>query len=475
MSQLKRPNLDSVTSVNQDGSQYRIHPADVHGRFTVARQIVAIVLLIIYVALPWIPINGSPAVFLDVVQRKFHVFGLTLIPQDLWVLFFGISGVGFSLFFLTALLGRVWCGWACPYTVLLEHVFRRMERWVMGNAVERRAFESAAWSPQKWAKTLLMEGLHFFVASLFALVFASYFLSVQGLGRLMLDGPLAHVGMFVFVTGLSVVLWFCFSRFREQFCIMMCPYGRLQSALSDDDTMIIGYDHQRGEPRGAKGKTTGACVDCRRCVQVCPTGIDIRHGLQLECIGCAACIDACDEVMDKLGRDRGLVRYDSLRGLEGKKRRWLRPRVYVYAILASCGMLALSLVARDRVKPYFVTWGRASGAAYFVDPAMVRNHFQYRFVNKRNQTARLQVHLNAAPANCILSTNDQWIEVAAQSEVKGMAVIMMPRASYTGPFELTLGIHAEPGGVNFEEKLHFLGPAANAHYTDATNSETKSD
>jgi cytochrome c oxidase accessory protein FixG len=255
----------------------------------------------------------------------------------------------------------------------------------------------------------------------------------------------------------------------------MCPYGRLQSALSDDDTMIIGYDHQRGEPRGAKGKTTGACVDCRRCVQVCPTGIDIRLGLQLECIGCAACIDACDEVMDKLGRERGLVRYDSLRGLEGQKRRWLRPRVYVYALLAGLGLIALGLVAADRVKPYFVTWSRVNGAAYFVDPAMVRNHFQYRFANKRNQPAHLQIRLGHGPTGCVLSANEHWIDVPAQSETKGTAVVMMPRALYTGPFDLSLTITAQPGDVLFEEKLRFLGPAADSPHHDSEHDDSDND
>ncbi|HEY8992114.1 MAG TPA: cytochrome c oxidase accessory protein CcoG, partial [Luteolibacter sp.] len=339
----RSPDLDSVTTIGRDGSRVFLYPADVRGHWASLRRVAGALLIAIYAALPWIPVNGKPALFFDVAQRRFHVFGLTLVPQDLWVMFFGISGLGFTLFFVTSLLGRVWCGWACPYTVFLDHVYRRIERLIEGDAVARRKLAAAPWTAGKILRRGAKQSLYALSSALIAHVFLSYFLSVPRLYENIQEGPLAHATEFGIVACLTLVLWFCFGWFREQFCIVMCPYGRLQSALTDDDTLIVGYDENRGEPRGAKGKTTGDCIDCFRCVNVCPTGIDIRNGLQMECIGCTACIDACDSVMTKIGRPKGLIRYDSLNGLNGKPRRWWRPRVMAYTVLGLLGLAAFGV------------------------------------------------------------------------------------------------------------------------------------
>src|ERR1035437_1388414 len=237
----KKPNLDSVTTINDDGSRYFLHPADVRGRWVTARRLVGLVLIAICVLLPWIPINGHPAVFLDVEQRMFHLFGLTLVPQDLWVMFFAITGLGFTLFVATSLLGRVWCGWACPYTVFLDHVYRRIERWIEGDAIARRALDREPWHAVKIFKRVLKHLLFVIVAALIAHVFLSYFVSLRRLYGYMHEGPLQHATAFGIIAFLTLVLWFCFGYFREQFCIIMCPYGRLQGALIDDDTINVGY------------------------------------------------------------------------------------------------------------------------------------------------------------------------------------------------------------------------------------------
>jgi cytochrome c oxidase accessory protein FixG len=367
----KQPNLDSVTTINRDGSHYYLHTADVKGKWTFGRRWAASLLIAVYVLLPWLRVNGSPALFFDVESRQFHVFGLTLVPQDLWVMFFGITGLGFMLFFVTSLLGRLWCGWACPYTVFLDHVFRRIERWTEGDAVARRRLDAAPWTASKWLRRGLKHSLYLLCATLIAHVFLSYFVSIPRLYQHMQEGPLAHATAFGAVLFLTLILWFCFGWFREQFCAIMCPYGRLQSALTDDDTVVIGYDEKRGEPRGPKGKTDGSCIDCRRCVNVCPTGIDIRDGLQLECIGCAACIDACDDVMTLVGRPRGLVRYDSLNGLQGRKRRILRPRLLAYTILGLLGLTVFSITAWRRAKPFTADFSRMRGTMRIVLPSAI--------------------------------------------------------------------------------------------------------
>ena len=462
MQKNKRPNLISVTTINSDGSHYILHPADVSGRFTFFRRIFGILLIAVYVLLPWIPINGAPALFFDVENRRFHIFGLTLLTQDLWVFFFLISGLGFSLFFLTALLGRLWCGWACPYTVFLEHVFRRIERWIDGDANARRKLDAAPSSARKTIRRIVKQGLYILAAALIAHVFISYFVSLPRLYEFMREGPLQHGATFTIISALTAVLWFCFAWFREQFCIILCPYGRIQSALTDEETVVIGYDEKRCEPRGkASDPNAGACIDCHRCVQVCPTGIDIRNGLQMECIGCAACIDACDDIMRKVNRPTGLVRYDSTSGLAGKKRRIIRPRIWLYAGMGMIGFLALGFTAYHKAKPVFAEVSRMRGAPFFVDPTVVRNHYQLRLLNKRNQPVTFTVSLENTPAGFTLSGIGEPLTLAAHAEASRPMIVINDRIRYTGPAEITLKIQAQPGDATITQKIKFLGPNPN--------------
>jgi cytochrome c oxidase accessory protein FixG len=459
----KRPNLDSVTTINADGSHHILHPADVKGRFTLARRVVAGLLMMVYAALPWIPINGAPAVFFDVETRHFHAFGLSLVAQDLWVLFFAISGLGFFLFVVTSILGRIWCGWACPYTVFLDHVFRRIERWIDGDAPARRKLAAAPLDLTKVTKRVTKHTLYIGVSALIAHIFLSYFISIPRLYSFMKQGPLEHATSFAIVTILTGVLYFCFAWFREQFCILMCPYGRLQSALTDEDTMIIGYDLNRGEPRGkASDPAAGSCIDCNRCVTVCPTGIDIRNGLQLECIGCAACIDACDDIMRKLKRPTGLVRYDSTRGLAGEKRRIIRPRLLAYGLLGLLGLTALGVTAYFRAKPMNADLTRMRGPSFYVDPAVVRNHYQLRLFNKRNQAVKFTVSLENPPKGFAITGLGDGLQLDALKELARPLVVIVPNDFYKGPRTLTVKISSDPGNSVIRRDVQFLGP--NPHH-----------
>lgn len=455
----KLPNLDSVTTVNDDGSHYVLHPADVSGKFMLARRVFAVLLLIVYVILPWITINEAPAVFLDIAKRQFHFFGVTLAPQDLWVLFFAITGTGFALFFITALLGRLWCGWACPYTVFLEHVFRRIERIIDGDSTARKKLDKAPWRFPKIWRRILKHGLYIVIAALLSHVFLSYFVSLERLYGYVQENPMNHLTSFGTVIFLTGAFYFCFAHFREQFCIMVCPYGRLQSAMTDDDTIIIGYDENRGEPRGKANDPEAAdCIDCRRCVNVCPTGIDIRNGLQLECIGCAACVDACDDIMKKVNRPTGLVRYDSLNGLSGKKRRFIRPRIFLYAFLGCLGLGALTVAAVNKAKPYNVTSSRMMGPPFYVDGSTVRNNYQLRLANKRNQSATFEILLEEAPEGYELSGAGQIIELPEHGEVTRPAIILVPHEHYKGPCEITIKVMGQPGDIEMTHTVRFVGP-----------------
>jgi cytochrome c oxidase accessory protein FixG len=451
------PSLESVTTIRADGSRLFLHPADVHGRFTRARRLAALVLMAVYLLLPWIKIGGYPAVFLDVAGRRFHLFGLTLAAQDMWLMFFLISGLGFGLFFITAMLGRVWCGWACPQTVFLEHAFRRVERWLEGDGHRRRLLGAAPWSARKIFRRGLKHLCYLGFSAAIAHLFLSYFVSLPELWSMMLASPAAHWGAFVFMAAATGALYFNFAWFREQLCIVICPYGRLQSALIDDHSLVIGYDGRRGEPRGRAGAAgAGDCVDCARCVQVCPTGIDIRQGLQIECIGCAACIDACDEVMHRLHRPAGLVRYASQSGLAGRTTRWLRPRTLLYLVFLLAGCAAAAW-AFSTVRPAVLGVTRMTGAPYFVDAPFVRDQFLVRIINKRPVPARFTLTVDSpVPVGQIGLT--ETLTVPALSEEERALVLRVDFSHYPGEFPLTVVLHGENDSFVLKRQIQFLGP-----------------
>jgi cytochrome c oxidase accessory protein FixG len=472
------PNLDSVTTIRDDGSRRFLFPADTKGRFTSARRWSALALIVFYLSLPWITINGAPAVFLDVAARRFHLFGLTLAAQDLWLMFFVITGLGFSLFFVTALFGRVWCGWACPQTVFLDHVYRRIERWVDGDAIKRRTLAAAPLSAAKVFRRLLKHALYLLVSLAITHLFLAYFVSLPAVWGMIREEPSAHWSAFVFIGVATGALYFNFAWFREQLCIVICPYGRIQSALIDSHSLVIGYDTARGEPRrgdapggvqsnpigySVSGATTAAvegdCVACNRCVKVCPTGIDIRQGLQMECIGCTACIDACDDVMTRLQRPRGLIRYDSQAAFSGKKTRWLRPRTALYGVLLFIGA-SVATWALLTVRPANFGVTRIAGAPYIVDAEFVRNQFFVRLVNKRNEVARFVLLLDHVPAGVRTSGVSEPIEVAPLAEVLHPIVLQQPRLGYTGPFAFEVGVRDEARTFHLERKVEFVGPEA---------------
>ena len=458
------PSLERVTTINRDGSRRFIHPADVHGPFTRWRALVGWLLVGVYVALPWIPIQGNPAVFFDVAVRQFHLFGLTFVAQDLWLAFFVISGVGFALFYVAALLGRIWCGWGCPQTAFLD-ITRRMERWIEGNSLARQRLDQMPWTLEKTLRRGLKHAVLAGFALVLAHVFLSYFISLPRLYAMMRQAPSEHWGAFSFVFLTAAALWFDFAWFREQFCIVLCPYGRLQSVLVDPDTLVIGYDTKRGEPRGPKSQPdTGDCVDCNRCVQVCPTGIDIRQGLQMECIGCAACVDACNTVMSKLDRPQGLIRYDSINGLVGKPTRWIRPRILLYTALLCLGAAALSAgVSTLHLANMSVV--RMSGAPYFLEQGNVRNQFLLRLINKRNEPLSFDIEMLGGPANLRVNGAQPPVTVPALSEQIRPLVIALPRTDFTREFPLQVRVRSADGKTTLQKELTFIGPAGAGHPT----------
>lgn len=454
----KKPIRESVTTINRDGSRFFLHPADVRGRFTLLRRVSAVALIATYVLLPWIPINGYPAIFLDVANRRFHLFGLTFAAQDLWIMFFFITGLGFSLYVVTALFGRIWCGWACPQTVFLDHVYRRIERWIEGDHTKRKQLDQKDWDAHKVTLRIVKHGLFLLVSLLIAHIFLSYFVSIPQLYTWMTQSPFEHWSSFLFVFIATAVIYFNFSWFREQLCLVICPYGRLQSALIDDDSIVIGYDEKRGEPRGpAKQEGIGDCINCQRCVQVCPTGIDIRQGLQIECIGCANCIDACDAIMDKLGRARGLVRYDSMNGLEGKKRRIIRPRLFLYGFLMLLGITAMTFSA-TRLGSANLSVVRMLGSPYFITQDALRNQYQLRIINKADEAQTFTIRATAEGQTFKIDGAGDRITIDPMEEVLHPIVVTVLKPHYQGQFPLTIELINSVGKTIATKEVEFLGP-----------------
>ena len=506
------PTRNSVTTIRADGSRAYLYPADVRGRFATARQWSAFALIAFYLALPWIPVNGYPAVFLDVAERRFHLFGITLAAQDMWLLFFVITGLGFSLFFVTALLGRVWCGWYCPHTVFLDHVYRRIERWIEGDAIARRRLAEAPLSAGKFTRRIVKHAAYLVVSALIMHLFLSYFVSLPEVWSMMRQDPAEHWGAFAFMGVSTGILYFNFAWFREQLCIVICPYGRIQSALVDDNSLVVGYDATRGEPRrGSPQRTddrgrktdsedpnvvrvpspgvqpplssgfqpsalrplpsaaisaaaatairTGDCVDCGRCVHVCPTGIDIRQGLQMECIGCTACIDACDEVMDRVHKPRGLIRYDSQVGFSGGKTRWLRPRIALYGLLLVAG-ISVATWALTTFHPANLGVTRIPGAPYISDNGTVRNQFLIRIVNKHSAPATFTVSLGELPEGVSRTGFEAPVTVAALAEEVRPLILVQQNHDYRGTFTFDVILREKDATYQLHREAQFLGPEA---------------
>ncbi len=327
---------ESLASLDEFGNRLFIYPAQVRGFFRKWRSRVYLVLILIFLALPWIKVGGYQSILLDLPRRQFTFFGLTFWAHDAPIIFFILGILTLSLAFFTALYGRVWCGWACPQTVFIDGLFRRIEEWFEGNHIERRKLDQAPVSPLKVFKKSGKWAAYTVASLIMTHSFLAYFVGTEALLEMVTRPPGENWTSFLIILSTTGIILFDFGWFREQFCIIMCPYGRIQSVLLDEHSLTVAYDVARGEPRKSPDVSKdqqGDCISCFKCVAVCPTAIDIRRGQQMECIACTACIDACDEVMEKINKPKGLIRYSTEAALKGLPSKKLRPRVFVYGIL----------------------------------------------------------------------------------------------------------------------------------------------
>jgi cytochrome c oxidase accessory protein FixG len=322
-----------LATLNEDGSRRWIRPKPSSGKWLIRRRAVAYALIALFLAIPHLRANGKPWMLLDLPRREFTFFGTTFLPTDTLLLMLLLVSVLVGIFLLTALFGRVWCGWACPQTVWMEFLFRPVERWLEGGWNASRVLDR----DRRWfaPRRLLKYAVYAVLAVVLGNTFLAYFVGTDALREWVTRSPLEHPTPFLVMAVTSLGVFLDFTWFREQTCLVACPYGRWQSALLDRQSLIVAYDPVRGEPRGRGARARaglGDCVDCRACVLTCPTGIDIRDGLQMECIHCTQCADACDEIMAKVGRPPGLIRYASQDAIAGKPPRILRTRTVLYPI-----------------------------------------------------------------------------------------------------------------------------------------------
>ena len=389
---------DRLATTDKEGNRLWIIPARVRGLWKTRKTYFHIVLLAIFVLTPWLRWNDSPLILFDIMNRQFVLFGKVFASHDAPLLFFVFGVLAFGLIIATALWGRIWCGWACPQTVFIEQVFRRIETWTLGNRATQLAILKDPLKPAHIRKNTLKWILFIAVSLVLSHTFIAYFVSWENLLSMMAKPPSESWSVFLFVIVIAGVILFDFAWFREQFCIIMCPYGRFQSVLMDQNSVTVAYDYTRGEPRVKgikKAEKDGDCIDCYKCVSVCPTGIDIRRGTQLECIGCTACIDACDEVMEKVSRPKGLIRYSALSDLEKGGRKFWRPRVIAYFAIFGI-MIAGLFFSFSQHESFYISVLRQNQMPYVVSDEGLINNFRIHVKSSSYKKMKYRVTLNSS-------------------------------------------------------------------------------
>ena len=427
-----------LPTLNADGTRNRIRPRLYDGRLYRARRLVAWGLMALFIGLPLVRVHGKPAILLDVVRRQFILGGHTYLATDGVLLMFLMLGIFVGVVLTTALVGRAWCGWGCPQTVYMEFLFRPIERLFEGPRENQLRIDKHGGNLRRVLKNVVYLGLAFVLAN----VFLAYFVGTEALRRWMLEAPSQHVGGFTVVIATTGLVFFDFAYFREQMCTVICPYARIQSVLLDPKSLLIGYDARRGEPRSkGKAKTSGHgdCIDCQACVVACPTGIDIRQGLQLECIACGQCADACDSIMTRIHKPVGLIRYSSQLALEtGTPTSKLRPRVAIYALVLAGLLAALLLVGRSRPSAE-ITILRGLGAPFSVSGDQVVNQLRLKVTNRAESARDFNVAIVGMPQAKLVAA-ELPLRLAPSEQGSVSFFVMAPRSTLHGSRHVQLRV-----------------------------------
>jgi len=457
---------DSIGTISEEGKRNFIHPKKPKGRFTNYRTYVSWILLAILVVAPFIKVDGNQFLLFNIMEGKYNIFGQPFWPQDFHLLVLSLLvGVVFIILF-TVIFGRIFCGWMCPQTIFMEMVFRKVEYWIEGDRRKQIKLNKQPWNAEKIRKKLIKWAIFFLISFLISNVFLAYFIGSDILLQYIIDNPLNHLGTLINLLVFTLIFFFVFAWFREQVCIIVCPYGRLQGVLLDRKSIIVAYDHKRGENEKGRKKFRknenrndlghGDCIDCNQCVVVCPTGIDIRNGTQLECVNCTACIDACDEVMDKVGYDRGLIRYASEDDIEKGEPFEFNARIKAYTLVltALTVFLVTLLFLRTDIEATIL---RLPGQMFSTKGDLVSNVYTFKLINKTvNDLENIDIKL--------ISHNGEVKIVGGKSKVsnggltEGTLFIEIEKKDLTSSKEkLKLGVYAN-GELIETTSTNFPGP-----------------
>lgn len=472
---------DRQGTIDEKGKRVWIFAKKPSGRLYRIRTLVSLLLLAFYLGAPFIMVNGEPLMLLNIFKREFIVFGVKFWPQDLHL--FGLMMISVIVFIIlfTVVYGRLWCGWACPQTVFLEMVFRRIEYWIDGDAAAQRRLKKQAWNAQKVFKRSLKLIIFLLISFILVNALMAWFVGKDSLFNIYADGITKHPLALSVISVLTLIFLFIYWWFREQICIIVCPYGRLQGVFLDRDSIVVSYDYKRGEPRAPQKKNEdrteagkGDCIDCNSCVTVCPTGIDIRNGTQLECINCTACIDACNPMMDRIGRPRGLIRYASENSIsEG---RGFKPKTktiaYSAVLLVLISVLVYLFSTRHEVESTIVRTATVPLYQVRAD-GNISNIYNVKIVNKIRRDLPIEFRLidHAGSVEIVGGS----LTATKQNVTQGAFFIVIPPDELRAEKNiLRIGVYSE-GVLIDETKTSFVGPEHHDGYNQEREEHEDSD
>jgi len=457
---------DSIATIDDSGKRNFIHPKKPKGRFYKYRTYVSWILLAFLFAAPFIKIKGNQFLLFNVIERKFNIFGFPFWPQDFHLLVISLLISVVFIILFTVVFGRIFCGWMCPQTIFMEMIFRKVEYFIEGDRAKQIKLSKQEWNAEKIWKKLIKWSIFFLISFLIANVFLAYIIGSDEVLQYITDGPFEHLSTLVKLLVFTLIFYFVFAWFREQVCIIVCPYGRLQGVLLDNKSINVAYDFIRGEGDNGRKKIRkgedretlghGDCIDCKQCVQVCPTGIDIRNGTQLECINCTACIDACDEIMDRTGFDRGLIRYASEDDIEKNEKFKFTTRLIAYTVILTIlvGVLTTMIFLRNDVE---ATVLRLPGQTFQSTEKTIKNVYTFKLINKTTEEIN-NVELKLTSHKGEVQMVGGNVSVPRQGLKEGTLFVEINRNDLTSSKEeLEIGVYTN--GELIETTItNFMGP-----------------
>jgi len=458
---------DSISTITKEGKRAWIFPKKTKGKYYDKRKIVSYILLAMLFCFPFVKINGHQFIMLNFIERKFNIFGVPFWPQDFYLFMISmVIGVVFVTLFTVA-FGRIFCGWICPQTIFMEMVFRRIEYWIDGDRNAQIKLSKQKWNSEKIRKRITKWTIFFLISFCIANIFLMYLIGSNKVLNLITQGPLQNGKTLIALLSFTLVFHFVFTWFREQVCIIACPYGRLQGVLLDNKSVVVAYDYVRGEKTAGRSRINkkedrtqagrGDCIDCNQCVVVCPTGIDIRNGTQLECVNCTACMDECNSVMQKVGFKKGLIRYASEDEITKNEKFVFTTRMkgYTSVLVVLIGILVGMSFLRS---PLQVTMQRIPGQLYQVKDENISNVYTYRIINKTTENFNNLNFKLLNPKGKIITVGNEYFKIEKESETKGTLFVEIHPAFLTqDKMKLTIGVY--DGNREIEKiKTNFLSP-----------------